>query len=151
MHSPDMIPARFTEAWNERDADKIAAIFDENAEFVNVVGIWWHSREEIRKAHDYGLRVIFNESTLITGKVTVKKLSSTVAVVHARMILKNQSNLEGKTPGGRQTIFSFVVHKKGEEWSCASAQNTDIVPGKETHFMDPDGNLKAVDYRESEE
>lgn len=39
--SPVDIPARFEEAWNERDARKLAAIFDEDAEFVNVVGIWW--------------------------------------------------------------------------------------------------------------
>jgi len=64
IHSPEEVPKRFAEGWNERDADKIATIFDEDAEFVNVVGIWWHNREQIRKAHDYGLRVIFNESTL---------------------------------------------------------------------------------------
>lgn len=49
--SPENIPARFTEAWNERDPEKVAAIFDEDAEFVNVVGIWWHNREEIYKAY----------------------------------------------------------------------------------------------------
>jgi len=38
---PEEIPARFAEAWNERDPDKIAALFDEDADFVNVVGIWW--------------------------------------------------------------------------------------------------------------
>lgn len=145
-----MIPERFAEGWNERNADKIAALFDENAEFVNVVGIWWHKREDIRRAHDYGLQVIFNNSELSVGKTSVKYLSDTIAVVHARMRLTGQSELKGKKPKNRQTIFSFVVHETGGEWSCASAQNTDIVPGKETNFINSEGDLKAVDYREKQ-
>lgn len=150
ISTPEEIPGRFTEAWNERDANKIASIFDEDAEFVNVVGIWWHSREEIYKAHEYGLRVIFKDASLKTGKVKVKYLSQTIAVVHARMILRNQTPLDNTSPETRQTVFSFVVHKSGDSWSCASAQNTDIVPGKETHIMN-NGKIEAVDYRDSED
>lgn len=148
VKSPERIPKRFAEGWNERNADKIAALFDEDAEFVNVVGIWWHNREDIRRAHDYGLRVIFNKSELKVGKTSVKYISDSVAVVHARMLLKGQSEIKGGTSKNRQTIFSFVVHERDGEWSCASAHNTDIVPGKETNFIDPDGELKAVDYRQ---
>lgn len=148
--SPEEIPVRFAEGWNERDAKKLAAIFDEDAEFVNVVGIWWHNRKDIYTAHDYGLRVIFKDSELSKGKTTVKYLSDSIAVVHCRFRLKNQTPIDGKTPGMRQTIFSFVVHKiqvDGQTtWSCASAHNTDIKPGKETHLM-KDGEIEAVDYR----
>ncbi len=148
IQSPDEIPARFAEAWNERDADKIAALFDDDADFVNVVGIWWNSREDIRKAHDYGLKVIFNESDLKVTKTEVKYLSDSVATVHARMRLKNQTPQKknaGK-PDMRFNIFTFVAHKTDEGWSCAAAHNTDIVPGKETNISEGD-KLKAVDYR----
>ncbi|NBC25894.1 MAG: SgcJ/EcaC family oxidoreductase [Bacteroidetes bacterium] len=148
ISSPEEIPKRFTDARNERNAKKLAAIFDEDAEFVNVVGIWWHSREDIYKAHEYGLRVIFNNSILKQGRTKVKYLSNDIAVVHARFRLTNQTPLDSKTPGIRQTIFSFVVHRVdgGNSWSCASAHNTDIIPGKETHLM-RDGEIEAVDYR----
>lgn len=33
------IPRLFTEAWNARRADWLAALFEEGADFVNVVGI----------------------------------------------------------------------------------------------------------------
>lgn len=150
ISSPQEIPERFTEAWNERSAKKLAALFDEDAEFVNVVGIWWHSREEIYEAHEYGLRVIFKDSTLSQGKTTVKHLSDSIAVVHARFRLRNQTPLDNTRPEQRQTIFSFVVHRVDggpqNTWSCASAHNTDIIPGKETHLM-KDGEIEAVDYR----
>lgn len=148
--SPEDIPVRFAEAWNERDANKLAALFDEDAEFVNVVGIWWHNRKDIYKAHEYGLRVIFKDSHLARGKTTVKYLSDSIAVVHSRFRLKNQTPLDDSEPGQRQTIFSFVAHRvegdRGKTWSCASAHNTDIKPGKETHLV-KDGEIEAVDYR----
>lgn len=148
IKSPEDIPARFAEAWNERKPKKLAVLFDEDAEFVNVVGIWWHSREDIYKAHDYGLRVIFKKSTLKQGRTKVKYLSDDIAVVHARFRLTNQTPLKNTQPDTRQTLFSFVVHRVDREstWSCASAHNTDIIPGKETRLM-KDGELEAVDYR----
>lgn len=147
--SPEGIPARFTEAWNERNPKKLAALFDQDAEFVNVVGIWWQTRQEIYKAHEYGLRVIFNNSTLKQGRTNVKYLSDDIAVVQARFRLTNQTPLMNTQAGTRQTIFSFVVHRVDGDssWSCASAHNTDIIPGKETHLM-KDGEIEAVDYRD---
>ncbi|PWN07899.1 SgcJ/EcaC family oxidoreductase [Rhodohalobacter mucosus] len=150
IKNPEDIPARFAEAWNERDAHKIASLFDQDADFVNVVGIWWNNREDIRKAHDYGLKVIFRDSDLKVTKTKVKFLSDDNAIVHARMRLKGQTSIEKTDPGTRFTIFTFVVHKTEAGWSCAAAQNTDIVPGKETNLVE-DNDIRSVDYREKAE
>ena len=148
LDRPEDIPKTFVEAWNRRDADGIADLFDEDAEFVNVVGIWWHDREAIRKAHAYGLERIFNNSTLRLGTVKVKYLADDIAVVHARMSLSGQTHIEDvQQPGRRMNIFSFVVHKTPDGWRCASAHNTDVVPGRETNVIDTDGQLRPVDYR----
>lgn len=148
LDRPERIPAVFVEAWNNRDPDTLAAIFDEDAEFVNVVGLWWHDRETIRKAHAYGLERIFNRSTLRLSRVKVKSLSDGIAVVHARMTLSGQAPVGGiSAPGTRQNIFSFVVHRLPEGWRCASAHNTDVVPNAETNAVDGDGRLRPVDYR----
>ena len=120
----------------------------ESAEFVNVVGLWWHTRDDIYKAHDYGLRTIFPNSHLRVGRVKVTELNENAAVVHARMTLEGQS-AQGNVnqPGKRQNIFSFVVIKTGQGWICVSAHNTDVVPGKETNIVDEQGNISAADYR----
>ncbi len=152
LDRPERIPAAFVEAWNARDPDGIAALFDDDAEFVNVTGLWWHDREAIRRAHAYGLERIFNRSTLRLGTVRVKHLSDDIAVVHARMMLTGQTPLESEpTPGARTNIFSFVVHRTADGWRCASAHNTDVVPGMETNLVDEGGRLRAVDYRGRDE
>lgn len=149
LDRPESIPTVFVEAWNARDPDEIAALFDDDAEFVNVTGLWWHDREAIRQAHAYGLERIFNHSTLRLGVVRVKPLSDDIAVVHTRMTLTGQTAVDGvASPAGRMNIFSFVVHRTPDGWRCASAHNTDVVPGMETNVMDEQGRLRSVDYRE---
>jgi len=146
---PDIIAHRFVEAWNQRDATGIAALFDEDAEFVNVTGLWWHNRQAIEKAHAYGLRTIFQHSRLELLRTKTKYLSDDIAVVHAKMKLSGQTPVAGVSqPGLRRTLFSFVVRREQGQWRCASAQNTDVVPNVETHVRDEKGQLRAADYRQ---
>ncbi len=148
LTAPDGIPRAFVEAWNRRDPGALADLFEAEAEFVNVVGLWWHDREAIRQAHAYGLERIFDRSTLRLGVVRVKELGDGIAVVHARMHLSGQTPVgEIERPAPRVTIFSFVVRRGPDGWRCASAQNTDVVPGMESNAVDERGRIRAVDYR----
>ena len=142
------VPSRFVEAWNSRNPDALASLFDEDAEFVNVTGLWWHDRAAIRKAHADGLERIFSESTLAIDDTRIKALSDDLAVVHARMTLFGQTSISTITaPASRRTIFSFVVHRVRDRWQCASAQNTDVVPGMETNVVGDDGNVRSANYQ----
>jgi uncharacterized protein (TIGR02246 family) len=146
--TPDAIPSLFVEAWNKRDPDALASLFDDDAEFVNVTGIWWHDRASIRTAHTYGLARIFNNSSLTVDDIRLKQLSTDISVVHARMTLSGQTPVGAiDRPGSRTTIFSFVVHRTGERWLCAAAHNTDVIPQMETIVVDNDGTFRAANYR----
>jgi uncharacterized protein (TIGR02246 family) len=148
LDRPEHIPEAFVDAWNDRDPERIGALFDEDAEFVNVTGLWWHDRAAIQQAHAYGLKRIFNRSTLSLLETRVKWLADDIAVVHAKMELRGQSAAAGvEAPRTRRTIFSFVVHETAEGWRCASAHNTDVVPGAETNLIDDEGRLRPVSYR----
>ena len=145
---PEQIPSLFAEAWNARNPDALAALFDQDAEFVNVTGLWWHDRASIWKVHAYGFERIFNESTLRVDETRVKHLRDDVAVVHARMMLSGQTPVgQVKRPGSRANIFSFVVHRGDIGWLCASAHNTDVVPNMETNVVAEDGTLRSANYR----
>src|SRR5690554_2284302 len=93
MDRPESIPEAFVESWNRKDAKALAGIFDEDAEFVNVVGLWWHDRSAIERAHAYGFERIFPDSTMGLIRTKVKYLGEDVAVVHARMRLTGQSRI----------------------------------------------------------
>lgn len=142
------IPSLFVQAWNTRNAEALGSLFDDDAEFVNVTGLWWHDRDSIRTAHAYGLDRIFNKSTLSIDEIRVKQLSDDLAVVHARMTLSGQTPIGNiKEPGSRTSIFSFVVHRVDGGWRCASAQNTDVIRGMETNVLGEDGTFRSANYR----
>ena len=149
IENPTEIPHAFARAWMNRDADALAALFEIDAEFVNVTGLWWHTQDAIRKAHAYGLARIFNQSTLRVGAVHTKWLGEDIAVVHARMFLSGQTSVAGVTePGERRTVFSFVMRKSADRWLCASAQNTEVIPGMETFVVAEEAQLRGVSYQE---
>jgi len=149
VNRPEDVVVMFVDAWNHRDPEALAALFDDDAEFVNVTGLWWHTRRDIRKAHAYGLTRIFKESVLTATVVRVKWLSDEIAVVHARMALAGQSPVnEISEPRQRSNVMSFVVHRMTEGWRCASAHNTDVVPGAETNVVNDQGQLRSVTYRD---
>jgi uncharacterized protein (TIGR02246 family) len=148
LAAPEDVVGAFADAWNRRDPDALAALFDEDAEFVNVTGLWWQDRPSIRKAHAYGLERIFNTSTLFATEVRVKRLSDAVAVVHARLKLAGQTPVAGVAqPKERTTVFTFVMHYESSRWSCAADHNTDVVSAAETNIIDDSGRFRSVSYR----
>lgn len=136
--SPEAVPEFFARAWNARDADALASLFDEDAEFVNVAGLCWHGRDSIRKAHASGLERLVEQSILAIDETKVKLLSPDIAVVHSRM------TLSGAAP--RTTVVTFVVHRAGDRWLCTSAHSTDVVARVEPDVLDEAGGFRPVDY-----
>lgn len=146
--SPEDVPKLFVENWNKRRPNLMAALFEEDADFINVVGLWWTNREDIYKAHEYGLRVIFKDSLLKIISLKTKMLSAEFAIIHVKMKLSGQSSIENQKADIRRTIFTFVVRKKSDDtWLAVAAQNTDIVGGVETYIRTESGELKPVNYQ----
>ncbi|MBV0911615.1 SgcJ/EcaC family oxidoreductase [Anianabacter salinae] len=146
LAAPEDVAPAFRDAWMARDGDAIAALFVQDADFVNVVGIWWQDRAAIGRAHGYALQSFFADTRLVLGRVKTRRIGGDAAVVHARMILTGQRAPDGTAAGRRVTILSFVMERRGDGWLCVSAQNTDIVPGAETQVAGAEG-LAATDYR----
>ncbi|MDX8512638.1 SgcJ/EcaC family oxidoreductase [Mesorhizobium captivum] len=45
LSKPEDVATAFADAWNRHDMDDFAALFSEDANFVNVVGMWWKNRD----------------------------------------------------------------------------------------------------------
>lgn len=119
--TPADVAAMFVRAWNARNLDALASLFDGDAQFVNLAGQWWQGRDEIRQGYAARLQTLPPGSTLSAGETNVKLLLPEVAIVHAHMTLSG-----GSGEPDRSTVISFVVHRVGERWLCASAHNTEI-------------------------
>lgn len=145
VETPWDFPHAFRAAWMARDGTAIGALFAPDADFVNVVGIWWEDRQAIAGSHAYALGSFFADTHLAVGRVKVR-LMGDVAIVHARMRLSGQRAPEGGAASDRTTILTFVLRRGDAGWLAIAAQNTDVVPGSETLVGDGEG-LVARDYR----
>jgi uncharacterized protein (TIGR02246 family) len=63
--SVEDLAAAFVAAWNRHDMQSLAALFTEDAHFVNVMGMWWKSRAEIEAAHAATHASIFKNAILM--------------------------------------------------------------------------------------
>jgi len=123
------IATSFVAAWNEHDMTALANLFATDADFVNVVGMWWRGRDAIREAHEQTHKTIFRESHLVLDSARVRFLAPDIAIAHMTWTLTGHLSPDGKPGAPRRGILSFVAQRQGQGWLVQSAQNTDIVPG----------------------
>lgn len=144
------ITSAFAHAWNRGDATALAQLFGDDADFVNVVGLWWRNRQEIRQAHDYGFRKIFAGSHMEFDHVTVRRLGCDAAVVIGSWTLSGQAAAEGvAVTQPRRGVFTFVLERGASGvWTAVSAHNTDRVPGTETNLSSAQG-VQPVSYQDT--
>ena len=119
----------FAECWNRHDMKAFAELFAEDAEFVNVVGLWWRGRDEIRKAHEYTHATMFKDSQLTISEVSVRFPADTIAIARCRWVLEGHVSPEGEGLPARTGILVQVLSQISKTWAIIDAQNTDIIEG----------------------
>lgn len=160
--SPAAVAEAFEAAWNAADADALADLFAEDADFVTVLGVWWTRRRQIRLDHARGFRWMFPESRLEMDEVRVRDLGD-VAVVHAPWTMTGpgvggevgeatgaggvrEAGGDGSGGGdGERTGVLLLVVRRDEAgaWEVVAAQNTDRSPEPRPRPADEDDDLLA--------
>ncbi len=119
---------RCVDAWNRHDMAAFAALFREDADFVNVYGSWWVGRARIEAEHAAVHATVFRASRLEALGMTVKSLRPDVATLHVRWTLSGIARPDGQALPDREGVLSFTLLKDDEGWTIAAGQNTDIAP-----------------------
>lgn len=139
MKDPDDVVNLWERAWNDADAGAIADLFADDADFVNVVGLWWHDKASIQDAHAFGFAKMFPDSKMTMAKPHVRHIGNEAAVVQCQWHMVGQISPIGVPAGEREGVFTFVLERRTGGWITVAAQNTDIQPGAQTHINSPDG------------
>ena len=120
----------FEDAWNRHDMDAMAKLFATDADFVNVIGMRWVGREEIKKAHAASHATLFKTSTLKIGESTIRFLKPDVATARSVWTLSGLSSADGQVAATRTGILTDVLVRTDGNWLIVLTQNTDIAkPG----------------------
>lgn len=125
---PEDVAQEFMDSWNRHDMAAFAALFAEDANFVNVVGTWWTSRKEIEAAHAVTHATIFRQSRL-AGEAAVTPLARGLVAMHVKWELTGLVMPNGAGGGRREGILLLILEERRGRFWIRIAQNTDIVPG----------------------
>ena len=119
----------FADAWNRHDMEAFARLFAADAEFVNVVGLWWKGRSEIKQAHELTHATMFKDSRLTILETSVRFPAARLAIARSRWRLEGHLGPEGQALPPRTGILVNVLASSGDGWAILDSQNTDILEG----------------------
>lgn len=170
FQSAEAVARAFFARWNDGDADGLAVLFAKDADFVNVVGLWWRGRAAIRRAHAYGFRHIFHASRIEITELSVRSLGPGVYMVHTVSTLDgqiaqtvqavptnqigqtnqtnqtNQTGPDGEPAARRVAVMSMLIRRRAAGFEIVSCHVTDRVEGADTYIRTGAG-LAPVRYR----
>lgn len=127
----------FVQAWNEHRAERLGALFEADADFVNYVGMWWKSRGDVVQGHEHVFKGFLRQSLLKELSTTVRWLTSDIAVSRLHWELSGQLSPSGEPVPTRTGRLMLVIRMGSQGWRVVAAQNTDVVPAKQ--LLSPDG------------
>ena len=86
----------FAETWNKHDMNAFSELFAADAEFVNVVGLWWKGKPEIKNAHEFTHQSIFKNSRLsieeVSTRLPVPEIAIARCLEHLRVTSLQKAN-----------------------------------------------------------
>jgi uncharacterized protein (TIGR02246 family) len=119
--------AAFADAWNIHDAQAIAVLFTDDADFINFMGGLMQGRSQIERGHAEILQSVMRQSQMTITDTRVKFIKPDVAIVHAIWILDGQITPDGKEVPQRKGRLTVVTTQEDGNWQIVALQNTEIV------------------------
>ena len=111
----------FIEGWNSADADKLAGVFTQEADFVAITGLHARGREVIAQGHEEILATIYHGTTLEGAVERIDWIRPDVALVNAKFYLRK--NGQSFFDGVEHTSGGMVAVKDNGKWQLATFRN----------------------------
>jgi uncharacterized protein (TIGR02246 family) len=115
----------FVSAWNTHDMTAFAALFHEDAEFVNVAGMYARGRDQIEQMHAFVHSGVFRNSEIRFRLEGARELAPGIIVAHIASELHGDEREPGQT---RRAMMTVVLQHRTGMWKIAAAHNTNLIP-----------------------
>lgn len=112
------------DAWNAGDSAGFSAPFADDADFVNVYGMYAHGRDVIAAGHEGIFRSVYAGSRVEYRVESARRLRDDVALVHLHAHLSVPAGPMAGEIDARPSLV--LVRGGGGEWRIASFHNTFI-------------------------
>jgi uncharacterized protein (TIGR02246 family) len=115
------------EAWNKHDTDLYFTYLAPDAQWVNVVGMWWHNAAEHKYALDIFMKMMFYKTTHIANKPEIRMLRPDLALVRHTWELTGWVMPDGRDMSEFSTgVLTLIMEKRKGRWLIIDGHNTSI-------------------------
>ena len=119
------IVRQWQQMWNAGDMRSTARLFCEDADFVNVRGSHWHTRDEIVLEHLRRHEMQLKDSVFTPIEITQQRIATDIALLHIRWTITGDHDLDGTSRPPRVGVMSWLVLRDAEgRWCIRSSHNT---------------------------
>ena len=115
---------KFEKTWNDHNMDAMFDLFIEDAEWVNIVGMYWVGRADVKKAHQDFHATMFKNTPLKIDEITVRKITSDTAVAVLNLSMGDFTTPSGETIKNSKDRLSLILVKQKGRWLIAHGHNT---------------------------
>ena len=118
----------FEEAWAKRDMSAFRAMLTEDCDWVNIVGMHWHGRDEVTEMHRVLLEGRYKGVNLHTLSHEESEIATDVALVVQRSQLDDFTTPDGHLVKGLQNMGLMILVKREGKWLIRASENSSIDP-----------------------
>jgi uncharacterized protein (TIGR02246 family) len=124
---------RMVSDWNTHEFDNMDSYTTEDVDWVNIVGMWWKGRSEVKNSHQTGFDYFFKGVPFTRKSLDIRLITSGVALAHLVCHVGSLFPPDGidrvtnRTPETDNLLTLVYVKRKGT-WLLSSGQNTYIDP-----------------------
>ncbi|MBR7715205.1 MAG: SgcJ/EcaC family oxidoreductase [Acinetobacter sp.] len=123
--NPEDIPLAFQAAWNNHDMKAFAALFHQDATFVNRFGHYVKGIDEIIALHQPIHDTIYSDSTLENELIDVTSLTNDICISHFwSRLTAGLAHPQG--PHQIDTLILTVLVKENNSWCIQALENVTL-------------------------
>lgn len=124
---------RMVSDWNTHEFKNMDNYATDDVDWVNIVGMWWKGRPEVKNSHQAGFDFFFKKVPFTRKSLDIRFVTSDVAIAHLLCHVGSLFPPDGidritnRTPETDNLLTLMYVKRKGI-WLLTSGQNTFIDP-----------------------
>jgi uncharacterized protein (TIGR02246 family) len=124
---------RMISDWNTHEFKNLDQYATEDVDWVNIVGMWWKGRTDVKKAHQITFDHFFNRVPFTRKSLAIKFLTNDVAIAHLVCHVGSLFPPDGidrvtnRTPE-TDDLLTLIYVKRNGIWLLSAGQNTTIDP-----------------------
>jgi uncharacterized protein (TIGR02246 family) len=125
---PETAVHAFLDGWNRHDMALISAALAPDADWINVVGMYWRGRDQIMFAHTAFHQGMFRTNQQTLNTIHKRRLSPTLAVLLVEMVQDAYQIPNGPQHPESLNRVTVVVEHRPEGWRIIHGHNTIVDP-----------------------